>query len=68
MQDALLDALVEDGDGLAVLGLGGLDIALDEGLAQGAQAGADAAAVGAVDIGAGYGLAGALKRRNMICH
>ena len=53
MEDALLHALVEDGDGLAVLGLGGLDVALGEGLAQGAQAGADTAAVGAVDFSAG---------------
>jgi hypothetical protein len=68
VEDALLHALVEDGDGDAVLGLGGLDVALDESLAQGAQAGTDAAAVGAVDFSAGYGLAGALERRNMVCH
>jgi hypothetical protein len=33
-----------------------------------AQAGAHAAAVGAVHFGAGYGLAGALQRRYVICH
>ena len=68
MQDALLHALVEHGDGLAILGLGSLHVALGESLAQGPQAGAHAAAVGAVDFSARNGLAGALERRNMVCH
>jgi hypothetical protein len=68
VKDALLHALVEGGDGLAVLGLCGLDVALGESFAQGPQAGADAAAVGAVYICARYGLAGALERRYVVCH
>ena len=68
VEDALLDALVEGGDGLAILGLSGLGVALGESLAEGAQAGADAAAVGAVHIGAGNGLAGALERGYMVCN
>ena len=68
MQNALLDALVEGGNGLAELCLGSLDIALGDGFAQGAEAGAHAGAVDAVYHGAGLGLAGALQRRYMVCH
>ena len=52
MQDALLDALVEGGDGLAELGVSGIGITLGDGLADGAEAGAHAGAVVAVDRGA----------------
>jgi hypothetical protein len=68
VQDALLDALVESRDGLAILGLGGFHIALGEGLAHEAKAAADAGTVGAVDFSLDDGLTGALERRNMICH
>jgi hypothetical protein len=68
VEDALLDALVERGDGQAVLLLSGLDLTLGQSLAERAQAGAHAAAVGAVDGGAGLSLTGALERRNVICH
>jgi hypothetical protein len=68
VENPLLHALVEGGDGGAILLLGGLDIALGQSLAQIAQAGAHTAAVGAVDGGAGFGLAGAFQRRYMVCH
>jgi hypothetical protein len=68
VEDALLDALVESGDGLAELDVSGVGIALGDGLAEGAKAGAHAGAVGAVNRGPGLGLAGALQRRYMVCH
>src|SRR5258708_29133697 len=68
VQNTLLDALVEGRNGLAVLRVGSLHVPLGDGLAQGAQAGAYAGTVGAVYLGAGYGLAGALQRRYMVCH
>jgi hypothetical protein len=68
VQDALLDALVESGDGGLELGLGCGDITLDEGFAHEAQAAANAGTVGAVHFSLNDGLTGALKRRNMICH
>ena len=68
VKDALLDALVERGDGGAELGLGFGDITLGEGFAHEAQAAADAGTVGAVDFRLDDGLTSALERRNMICH
>jgi len=68
VEDTLLNALVESGDGFAELGLGGLGIALSNGLAESAEAGTHASTIGAVDRGAGLGLAGALQRRYMVCH
>ena len=68
VEDALLDALVEDGDGGAV----GLDegflVAGGEGLAHEAEGAAKLGFVGAVDGGLGDGLTGALERGNVICH
>ena len=68
MQDTLLDALVEDGDGGAV----GLDkgflVAGGEGLAHEAEGAAELGLVGAVDGRFGDGLTGALERGNVICH
>ena len=61
VEHALLDALVEDGDGGAI-GLGGrLVIAGGDGLAHGAEGAAELGLVGAVDGRAGDGLAGALQ-------
>src|ERR1700740_861467 len=68
VQNALLDALVEHGDCRAVLLLSGLYVALGEGLTQGAQAGAHTSTIGAVHLGAGYGLTRALERGNLVCH
>src|SRR6516225_2709844 len=62
VQNALLDALVESRNSLAVLRLGRLNIALGDSFAQSAKAGAHAGAVRAVDRRAGLGLAGALQR------
>src|ERR1700733_14120874 len=58
VQNALLHALVERGDGGAVLLLCSLGITLGQSVAQRTQAGAHAAAVGAVHFGTGYGLTG----------
>lgn len=68
MENALLHALVERGDGLLELfvDLGG--VTLGEGLAQQAEAAADAALVSAVHRRLSLGLAGALQRRNMVGH
>src|SRR4051794_38225634 len=68
VENALLHALVQSGDGFAKLRLGGLDIALGQRLPQKAKAAAHAAAVGAVHRGAGFGLTGAFQRRYMVCH
>src|ERR1700733_6139447 len=68
VEDALLDTLVEGGGGQAVLLAGGLDVALLNGLAQQAEAAADAALVGAVHRGLGYGLTDALERGDVVCH
>jgi hypothetical protein len=68
VQDALLHALVEGGDGGAELGLGGRDVALEEGFAHQAQAAANAGTIGAVNLGLDDRLTSALERRNMICH
>ena len=68
VQDALLDALVESGDGGLELGLGGWYIAVDESFAHQAQAAANAGTVGAIDFRLDDGLTCALERRNMICH
>ena len=60
MQNALLHALVQQGDGLVVLRPRRGNIALLQCLAHGAQAVSELAAVGAVDGGALDGLPGAL--------
>jgi hypothetical protein len=68
VQDALLNALVERGDGGLELGLGRGNIALGESFAHQAQAAANAGTVGAVHFSLYDCLTGALERRNMICH
>jgi hypothetical protein len=68
VQDALLDTLVEGGDGSAELGLSGGHVALGESFTHQAQGAADAGAVGAVDFRLYDGLTGTLERGNMICH
>ena len=68
MDDALLHALVQLGDGGAILLGRGLHIALLDGLAQSAKAAADAALVGAVDRSSLLGLSDALERGYMVCH
>lgn len=68
VEDALLDGAVKGRSGGAVLRLSGLHVAGGERLAHGAQSGADAGAIGAIDLGAGNGLTGALQRRDMIGH
>lgn len=68
VDDALLHALIENGDGGAVRCAEGLGIALGDSLSQGAQASTQLALVGAVDRGLGLCLTSALQRRNMICH
>jgi hypothetical protein len=68
VQDALLDALVEDGDGRAVgLDEGGF-VAGGESLAHEAEGAAELGLVGTVDGRLGDGLTGALERGNVICH
>lgn len=68
VEDALLHALVERRNGLPELLVDGGGIALGEGLAQQAQAAADAALVGAVHRSLSLSLTGALQRRNMVSH
>src|SRR5579859_1603302 len=68
VQRALLDGLIQGGNGLAVGLLGGCFVALGEGLAQLPQLAAQRGCVGAITVGAAFGLAGALERRKMICH
>jgi hypothetical protein len=68
VQNTLLNALIESGDSGAELGLGSFRLAGGEGLAHLAKAIAHARTVGAVDLSLGDGLAGALQRRDMICH
>jgi len=68
VQHALLDGLVEGGDGLAISLLSGGLVALGEGFAHVAQRRAQARGVAAVPGSAGLGLTGALERRKMICH
>ncbi len=57
VQHALLNALIEDGDGLAVGCAEGLGVAGGDGLAHGAQGATQLALVGAVDRGFGDCLA-----------
>jgi hypothetical protein len=68
VEDTLLDALVEDGDGGAIDLDEGLLVAGGEGLAHEAEGAAELGFVGAVDGGLGDGLTGALERRYVICH
>lgn len=68
VQRALLDGLVEGGDGLAVGLFGGLLVALFDSLAEGAQRRAQAGRVGAIGGSALFSLTGALERRKMISH
>jgi hypothetical protein len=68
VQRTLLDCLVERGHRLAVGLLGGLLVALLDGLAQSAQRGAQAGGVGAIGGRALRGLTGAFERRKMISH
>jgi hypothetical protein len=68
VQDALLDALVEDGDGGAVHGHQSLGVAAGEGLAHGAEGSAKLGLVGAIDGRLGDGLAAALEGGYVICH
>jgi len=62
MEDALLHALVERGDGLLELLVHCGHVALGDGLAQQAQAAANAALVGAVHRSLSLCLTGALQR------
>jgi hypothetical protein len=68
VEDTLLDALVEDGDGGAVDVDEGLLVAGGEGLAHEAEGAAELGLVGAVDGRLGEGLTGALEGGDMICH
>jgi hypothetical protein len=68
VEDALLDALVEDRDGRTVDLGKGLLIAGGEGLAHEAQGTAKLGLVGAIDGRLGDGLTGALEGRYVICH
>jgi hypothetical protein len=68
VQRALLDRLVERGNGLAIHLLGSCLVALRDRFAQVAQLRAQAGGVGAVARGAAFGLTGALERGLMICH
>lgn len=61
VEHALLDALVEHGDGGAVGLGGGLVVAGGDGLAHEAEGAAELGLVGAVDGRSGDGLAGALQ-------
>ena len=68
VQNTLLDALIEDGDGGAIdLDEGGL-VAGGKGLAHDAEGSAELGFVGTVDDRLGGGLTGALERRYVICH
>ncbi len=68
VQDALLDALVQERDGAAVLNGDGLRVCGGERLAHGAEAAAHLALVGAVHDGLASCLTGALKRGYVVCH
>ncbi len=68
VQRTLLNRLIKRGNRLAVGLLGGLLVALLDGLAQRAQRGAQAGGIGAIGGSALRGLTGALKRRKMISH
>jgi hypothetical protein len=68
VEDTLLDALIEDGDGRAVDFDDGFLVAGGEGLAHEAKGTAELGFVGAVDGGLGDGLTGALERRYVVCH
>ena len=68
VQDALLNALVEDGDGGAVDLDKVLLVAGGEGLAHEAEGSAKLGLVGAVDGRLGNGLAAALEGRYVVCH
>jgi hypothetical protein len=68
VQNTLLDALIEQGDGRAVLLAESLLVASGDGLAQGTEGAAKLGLVGAVDGGLGDGLARTLEGRNCICH
>ena len=68
VDDALLDCLIEGGDGLAETLLCGLLIALGECLAQVAERCAQARAVGPIMGCTPFSLPSAFQRRKMICH
>ena len=68
VQNTLLDALVEDGDGGAVDAYEGGLVPGSESLAHEAKGAAELGFVGAVDGGLGDGLTGALERRYVVCH
>ena len=68
VQSALLDSLVEDGDGGAVDFCDLRLVASGEGLAHEAERAAKLGLVGAVDGRLGDGLTGALERGYVICH
>lgn len=68
MNDALLHALVDGGNGGAELRGGFFGVAFLDGLAEGAEAGAELGPVGAVYRGSFGGLPGSFERRNMVRH
>ena len=68
VEDALLHALVESGDGLAVAVAGLFDVSGSDGFTESAERAADAGAIGAIDERFAFGLTGALERRNVVCH
>jgi SpoVK/Ycf46/Vps4 family AAA+-type ATPase len=68
MQHALLDCLVEGGDGLPKNLIGALLVALGKRLTQVAQGATQPGSVGAIAHRSFRGLTGAFQRRKMICH
>src|SRR5215471_13967666 len=68
MQPAFLDSLVQHRDGRAIQLLCRRLVALGDGFAELAQRGAQARRVRAIADSAAFSLAGAFKRRKMICH
>jgi hypothetical protein len=68
VQNALLDAFVDDRYGLAIGGLGSRRVALGNGLTQGAKGSAETGLIGAIARCLGFGLTRTLERRKMIRH
>jgi hypothetical protein len=62
VQGALLDSLVEGGNGLAIRLFGSVLVAFCDGFTKFAQLGAQTGGIGAVARGSVFGLAGALQR------
>jgi len=68
MQSTLLDGFIQRRNGFAVDLFRSRLVALRQGFTEFAEAAAQPRGVGPVAGGAGFGLAGALERRKVVCH